>query len=246
MQTFLPGTDVLVTTNLVDSAGTALSPLAVEYAVFTEDGEELVARVAVPAYVAGESEVSVTVLAASNALDTGETVGLRQVIFYAQLETGWVAQEEIYKIATLDPLVVPDTSFTTYNEAVLIASGMTDMDGWNAASKEDRLGALTQARDNLCRITYSEATDLSEYTADDFADLDATFKWVLQKAQVVEADAILVGDEVSAKREGGLMSETIGESSMMFRPGRPAQYPVSKRAMKLLSRYIRPRMIGRA
>jgi hypothetical protein len=263
MQSYLPGTDVQVTATLVDSAGEALSPLAVEYAVADEDGATVVARVALPGYVAGESEVVATVLAANNALDVDETYGMRVVTFFAQLETGWVATEVSYKIALLDPLVIPTTSFQSYNEANLTATTMPDLDGWNAASKDARIAALSEARDRLCRLVYaddvysdiewqsrvelSSEIDLDDLTAPEFANLDAKFKTLLKKAQIVEADDVLTGDPVSEKREDGLMSETIGESSMMFRPGRPARFPVSRRTMTMLSRYIRnKRVIGRA
>jgi hypothetical protein len=262
MQSYIPGTDVIASTTFVDSSGVALSPVAAEYRVLDEDGEVVIARIAVPGYVAGESEVSVTILAANNALDVGETYGMRVVEFYAQLETGWTVSEVSYRLALLDPLVVPTTSFQSYNEATLTATMVPELAGWAAGSKDERIAALSEARDRLCRLMYSDDVyddidwmsrvevgselDLSDLDANQFAALDSKFKTLLKKAQVVEANEIMTGNPVADKRDGGLMSETIGESSMMFRPGRPARYPVSPRVMTMLSRYLRNRrMIGR-
>lgn len=262
MQTYIPSTDVAVTATLVDSAGVSLTPVAVEYRVIDEVGNVIVGRQAVPAYVTGEAEVVITVPGASNALATGVTYALRVVEFYAQLDTGWVAQESVYKIALLDPLVIPTTSFQTYAEAVLTSTMLSDVDGWNAASKDARLAALAEAHSRLCRLVYedefyddvdyqsrvslSSEIDLDDLTLAEFTALDADFKAALKKAQIVEADVVLSGDPVAGKREDGLMSESIGESSMMFRPGRAIRLPVSRRAMTILSRYIRnKRVLGR-
>lgn len=71
-----------------------------------------------------------------------------------------------------------------------------------------------------------------------FLKLPEKFLLALRKAQVVEADSILGGDQIDARRRQGLLLETIGEVKQMFRSGKPLNLPVSSRALGHLSYFI--------
>ena len=81
--------------------------------------------------------------------------------------------------------------------------------------------------------------DLSLMSAEDFANLPIQFKQALYRAQIAEANNILdVGNDISVRREEGLMAETIGETRQQFRPGKPLALPVCRRALSYLSTYV--------
>lgn len=80
-------------------------------------------------------------------------------------------------------------------------------------------------------------------TAEIFGHYPQAFRDGLMRAQVYEADAVLSalangGLTPAAKRDAGILSETVGESSMMFRPGRPLTTPVCPQAMREIRAYL--------
>jgi hypothetical protein len=80
--------------------------------------------------------------------------------------------------------------------------------------------------------------NLSLLTPTQYNNLPIRFRAALRKAQVAEADAILGGDPVEARRREGLMLESIGEVKQMYRAGKPIDLPVSKRALQYLSQFV--------
>lgn len=87
---------------------------------------------------------------------------------------------------------------------------------------------------------------LSLLSPEQFVKLPSRFKDALRLAQVAEADVILGGDPIEARRRDGLMLESVGESKQMFRPGKPLELPVSRRALSYLGQFVSfSRRIGR-
>lgn len=80
-----------------------------------------------------------------------------------------------------------------------------------------------------------------------FTSLPTRFLDALKKAQVTEADAILGGNSIEAKRREGLVQDNIGESRQTFRQSKPLELPVCRRALGYLSYFITfSKRIGRA
>lgn len=71
-----------------------------------------------------------------------------------------------------------------------------------------------------------------------YSRLPDRFRSALRLAQVTEADSILGGDQVDAKRHSGLIMDTIGETKQMFRTSKPIELPVCKRALRYLSAFV--------
>lgn len=80
--------------------------------------------------------------------------------------------------------------------------------------------------------------NLALLTPTQFSFLPIRFKAALRQAQVTEADEIMGGDPVDVRRREGLLLESIGEVKQMFRPGKPIDLPVSRRALKYLSQFV--------
>ena len=72
----------------------------------------------------------------------------------------------------------------------------------------------------------------------DLTLIDSDLLAAIAKAQIAEADFMMGGDTVEDKRRTGLMSETVGESSNMFRPGKPLVLAGSEKALRYLTGYI--------
>jgi hypothetical protein len=150
----------------------------------------------------------------------------------------------------------------------MIAREIPNIPGWEGAADRDRLTALLDAYDRLTRIGFRiprrflgdwqsriEWTSeefipplrWSEMTLQRFNDYHPRFKTALRKAQVCEADVILGGDVIADRRRAGLLSESIGESSMMFRSGKPLNLGISHRSLEYLSGFVDIRItMGRA
>lgn len=90
--------------------------------------------------------------------------------------------------------------------------------------------------------------NLGILNATQYAQLPERFKRALRQAQIVEANAILGGDQTDAMRTAGIVEDKIGESSQKFRDrGVPLRLPVCRRALGYLSYFVTfSKRIGRA
>jgi len=253
MKAFLENTAVTLNLAFKDSAGNSFEASAAEYRLVDQDGEELIARAAIPDFSAGSS-ATLTIGAANNALPEGETRVAREVQLWLTNANGTIGQTESYIIESQDPLAIPSKSFQTYANAEATAYGIPNLTGWKAASKEDRIAALIEARNRLVRIRYRlirddldlvepefAASHMDSIEFEDWVAFPEEFKWALRHAQVIQADRLLSTDvhaEIAKHREDGLMSMTVGESSHMFRPGKPLLLNICREAYAYLAKYV--------
>jgi hypothetical protein len=153
-------------------------------------------------------------------------------------------------------------SFQTYPEAIQLSREIPGLVAWGAKTDIERSAALVEAYERLIRLGYriprpevdtmdridsGLALDLSPrhweiMTIGDFDGLPARFTRALRKAQIAEAEDILGGDVIAGRRKAGLLSESVGESSMMFRTGKPLNLGISGAALAYLTGYINIRM----
>jgi hypothetical protein len=75
-------------------------------------------------------------------------------------------------------------------------------------------------------------------SVESFDLLPAGFLRAIKRAQLIEANVILGGDVVGRKRQDGILSETIGESSASFSDKPFLNLPISRQAYEELRRYI--------
>lgn len=152
-------------------------------------------------------------------------------------------------------------SFQTYDQALLERANMPKLVGWDIASDNDRISALQEAYFRITRLGYrvkhpsfldSPPAGGRDFWPDDlipprywpvmtpdrFMRYQQSFRTGLYRAQIAEADVILNGDKIAARRRDGLLSESIGESHMMFRTGKPLDLPISRQAIAYLHGFI--------
>ena len=90
--------------------------------------------------------------------------------------------------------------------------------------------------------------DLDVLNPTQYAELPDRFKRALRQAQVVEANAILGGEQMDAMRTAGIIEDAVGESRQKFRDrGVALRLPVCRRALGYLGAYVSfSKRIGRS
>jgi hypothetical protein len=268
METYLSGDSVALSVEYQNENGETITPTGISISVYDEE-EVLVHGPLTPAVGAGSS-VTVTIPGGANTLATGKLRGARQAKVAFTTVTGVVRVNKFYIIESSNELVVPTNSFQTLATAVMTASMMQNIDGWNGATDKDRKIALLEAYRRISRLSFASRyialdvqrvitwpgetvdrefgpIDFEEMTKASFDKLPARFKEALIFAQVAEASDVLMPDPIEEKRMQGLLAESIGESSMMFKTMRPISSGIGDKAKKYLSGFLRRRVkIGRA
>jgi hypothetical protein len=151
-------------------------------------------------------------------------------------------------------LLAPGTnSFQTLTKANMVALDIPALNGWIAATDDQKIAAMVQARLNLGMLRYRYRFDdnwmnyvmpefalysITTLSQDEYLELPAQFRRDLERAQVIEADDLLNADPVLEKRRAGIVSETVGDSTTSFNPVRPNRGLVCPRAMQEMSRYV--------
>lgn len=197
----------------------------------------------------------------SDQLDGVSVRQLRTVEFRLRLKTGnTILRRVIYGVEPPEVLIAGVNSFQSYSEAVLVAFSIPNLPGWDAADEQQRQAALVEARHRITRLHFRDASrgqsylnvevlvgDISRLAPREFKNLSVRLRAALCKAQVAEADALLGGDPESQRRTSGLIHETVGESSQTWRPSKPLDLPVGRKALGYLSGFISlSKQIGRA
>jgi hypothetical protein len=267
MDIFPVGYDVKVTVQLIDVSGQDLTSSNISYRIEDENEASILGDTVVTGLTEPVAEVTLEIPASLNNAD-----GLRNIILTAITPEG-KTKLILHPYALLDTqrLTFLENSFQTYNQALLLSAQMPDLTVFMAASANDRQTALAEAFNRLTRIYYRvnweedvtfnalnrlghiDAAEISpsmwaQMTEDYFDDYPEKFRTALKKAQIAEANDILTGDPIGAKSRAGLLSETVGESSMMFKNGvKPLKLAASRAALEYLKGFVDYRVsIGRA
>jgi hypothetical protein len=155
LEVYLNNTEVTLAIDLIDSAGNALTVNSVDSRVVNQDGTELVARAPLSGFSAGDATASVTVPANLNVVATGNTREIRTIDLYCQLESGTVLITRSYAVELTDPLVVGVNTFQGFPQAQLTALDMPNIDAWHAASDQQKLQALMDAREHIVQLNFN-------------------------------------------------------------------------------------------
>jgi len=264
MNSYAAGLAVNVTLEFHDLNGDPVTPTALSYMVQDENGTELIPGSVLP-LEAGATSATILIPAEHNRLAPRESAGVRVVTLFMNDAAGAHEVYTTYMLRRPQRLQVLDNSFITYPKSILIADEIPRLDAWNMANAMDRQAALIEAYTRLTRFGYivkrPEEADSMSYLTDDlwgtaritpqmwpvmeaayFNALPQNFRTALAKAQVAEANEILAGDVVGELRRSGLLSKSVGESSMMFRSGKPLEMGISHQALNYLTGFVDLRM----
>lgn len=241
MDVYQNNTSVTLTIPLIDENDKALTPASVSYEIFDEVQAELQATTAVANFTSGDTSVSVTISSAINTIAAKK--GLRVVrvtTISTDGSTGIVIVR--YVLQNGAALAKGVNSYQEFGEALLVTMDMPDLMGWMFSTDRKRQAAMAEAYNRIGMLRFDiegrEIIGLNTLEAADFNQLSPVFLEALSKAQVSEADIILGGDPIHSKREEGLLSDSVGESAIMFRPGKPLLLSVSRRTLNYLSGFV--------
>lgn len=201
----------------------------------------------------------VVIPAALNVLGVGELSAGRILRVGLVTDKGTIRRSFSYIIEGEIRLALMNNSFQTLESAEMLARDMVNLTGWSGASDEQRYVALIEAYNRLTRIPMKFKTadtenlrDRSEIfaeetvvlrsawptvTEDEFLEWPAYFRKALRLAQLAEANELLEGDPIAKKHRAGILSETVGESSMMLRAGK-VEHGVSSATLQHLTGHI--------
>jgi hypothetical protein len=261
LMAYLGGYDVTLTIPLLDDSGNTLNLVSADYRVLDQNQTEIVPKTAL-VVTAGDIEVSVLVTALQNVVSTtaigplGTTIpntrDMRIVEVYVTTDVGVVKIEKEYLIEAEEVLLEGVNSFQPYSKSLFVAETIQDITTWNESSKRDRINALIRAREHIAHLRFRYVFDAYQNIVDNtlgVADLSLAtevqwnampqaFKEALRRAQIIEADAILGGDDLGDLRRDGVMSMTVGEAKQFFRPVKPLSGPVSRRTYNELAKWV--------
>jgi len=249
---------VTLTVPVADAMGNEIAPSAANWVLFDEDGAEVTSGSVVDPNPVSK-KIVITITGEHNVAPV--STAARELVVTFTVPGGVVEQREIYLIQRSSPLGVMENSFVTYPEALALRQGFGGMfAGWDTSDKSAQCAALIHAYSNLAQLTYKVGwSDSSRYAGyengadrfcgrviknislldqSEFQDLPSNFRKALKRAQIVEADTLLGGDTLASRRRDGVISETIGESSMMFSTKPYLELPVCRAAYRELNGYI--------
>lgn len=243
METYFANQPLSISIPLSTSNGNVvLDPTDVTYRVLDATGYEF-SPAAPVAVVAGSGMADIAIDGIAAQLQVGEVRSYRQIeVTFKSAGVTHICYDE-FLIELMDSLIVMVNSFQTYGDAAVRCAEITGLESFASATRRERITALSNAYITLSRLEYQippyyspvRIQGLSEY---DFEALHQGLTSALKMAQVIEANEALDSFSILKKRQQGLMSETIGESSMMFRPEKVLNVPMTRRGMDLLRPYL--------
>lgn len=252
---------------IVDAAGVKIEATSASWELFDERGNSLDAG-AVADFDPAKDYVTFEIAGDKLSLPGATPSAGREIVVALATSDGEIEVRDYFLIVASRPLALMENSFVTYAESLGVRQGFGPiLNGWDATLDVTSRGqALAEAFERLLRMSYKvpfldwqsrvpsdyavfgDGTDLPwDYTrrvrlrgmsVADFDQLPPDFVKAIKRAQLLEADIILGGDVVGRKRQDGIISETIGESSTYFSSKPYLNLPVSRQAYEEIKRYV--------
>ena len=199
----------------------------------------------------GQMSIPVVVSAEHNLLSDKER-DLRHVIVKAVASGLTHEERKMYVLLNSFELSIPGQSFATVADAQMQAIDMLNGDTLLADGEGLMRKRLIEATRRVKTLPFSirkvlrhDLIDWEQMTPEKFDEFPDYFKQALMLAVVNEACEIANGNDVAAAREDGILSESIGETTNMYRTGKAANVHVARSTWRLLVSYINNRMIVR-
>ncbi len=229
MESFAAGTQVTLTINHANN-GNALTLTDLQVQVVDTDGVELAPFATPVGFNPSNTSTQVTIAGSLN--QTSEKIDVRQINVKLVSASDTYNQTIYYKLegdlTKLTPMV---DSFMTFPESVVVRARMSDdLEYFDELPDALKAVALENAFTNLVKIGFNGqiyatptvstcAVYIKDFTAEQLKALNPKFLLALKKAQIAEANVLVEHSPVRDKIRQGIISETIGESSMFFKQG---------------------------
>ena len=186
---------------------------------------------------------SLTISAADNTLVGDETISIRSIVMTVMdANNVTTVITERYYIEFDQTLKTGVNSMMTFSKSLALRPTIPLLEGWDAALDDrQRKAALIEAYQRLGRFrlssTYNELT-ISAYDVTGLSELDSRIVSDFRKAQLIEANALLGGEQHHDRRIQGIMSESTGESTTFYRTRMALNRGISSKAYAYIVRYL--------
>lgn len=242
----------------VDPNGAEVTPSQVKARLFAEDGALIVDFGPLPFDPVLKGK-EIVVPASFNLLGAGVFEEIRILKVELVTAAGSIRKTCNYVVQGDRELSVTENSFMSFGEAIMQSRVVANIEAWTGATEEQQFAALIEAFNRIIHIPlkYKVSSPLSRFdvmetcaltvsiTRDHWEEIDlatfnafpATFKKALKLAQIIEANEILSGDDISRRHRAGIISETVGESSMMLRGG-AVDFGASAATLRALAGFV--------
>lgn len=142
------------------------------------------------------TEVSILTSAEVNSLQEEQTRDIRVICLTVTNDKGAVHNlEYAYGLRISDPLIVGENSFLSYRQAQKLAMDIPKMNNWENTSQTQRISALMEARNRICRLTFDFSQVQYDMTKQDYV------VQVAGKPRSVRVDEIFGACSTSKKLE---------------------------------------------
>lgn len=197
-----------------------------QYEVLDADSVVLVARTTVTGFDPALTETDINIAAAVNATTAKRDVRLLNC--YLVTASGEYIVSQVYMLKgnqlVLTPLV---DSFMTFADSVLTRARMAEeQEFYDMLTDELKAVSLEEAFSRISKLKFRVGdtiiTNVKDLTISTFKALEPDFLLALKKAQIAEANNIVEMSPIRDKIRSGVVSETIGESSMFFARSMPS------------------------
>lgn len=203
--------------------GETLTLTNMQYQLLDATGNVLIATTNVPSFNGALESQSLSIAANYNNITAKKEI--RQLNIFMVTASGTYQKSIFYivKSNVLNLTVLTD-SFQTFAESLSTRLDITDMlDSFDELTDEQKAVALENSYNRLVKLKFvvggTVIEDLSALTLSAFNALNPKFLKALKQAQIVESNSLVEFNPVKDKIRSGIVSETIGESSMFFRQG---------------------------
>jgi hypothetical protein len=247
--------DVAVEVGFTDLNGDPITVTEINAVLYDGDDQPILEMPALP-FDQAEGSKTITVSAAFNLLGESETSAARILRVALKTDAGIVRRNFGYIIEAESRLELLNNTWVTLEASEALARDMPELKAWYQASDEQRAAALINAYTRMQRIqlrflwplrdgepeerqleTVIRPGQWSEVTVDEFLSFPRDFRRALRMAQICEANEILTDDPYQSRHRAGVISETVGESSVMLRGGK-LELGVGTQTLRYLTGFV--------
>jgi hypothetical protein len=245
--------DVSVDVLFTDLNGDLITVTGVSAALYDGDDEQVVDFGSLP-FDFTEGKKTVVIPASFNVLEVDELSTTRILRVVLSTLAGDVHRSFGYIIEGETRLEILNNTFVTLEAAEALLRDMPSLKAYQAASDDQKAAALINAYTRIARVQVRfeqeppigtscrrEVTirpgGWSEITKDEFLGYPKSFRKALRLAQLNEANVILTDSPIAARQRDGIISETVGESSVMLKTSK-LDLGVDRSTLQFLSGYV--------
>jgi hypothetical protein len=245
---------VELTVPFTDLNDSPITPTALRAKLF--DGEDTLLEDFGTIDISGVSgQKTITIASIYNELTDDEIRQARVVKIELDTPSGTIFKRHSYVVEAEQTLEIMTNTFQTFETAQITAANYVNLSAWTSSDETRQRAALSEAYGRICSIPmkYCPRDDLGQNTLsseqhitragwldvskDAFSALPTHFRKALRAAQLLEANELLAGDSAGRRHRAGIVTETIGESSVTLRSGQ-INYGVSQNTLAALAGYV--------